>query len=83
MSGCVVDCRPVKLEAGEPLRRAVEGRYLILGDNRLLSFDVNALPDAVATWAIMMYHGREVYVEKAKEIVRVTRGLGQKIETLF
>ena len=47
MSGCAVDCRPVKIEAGEPLRRAVERRYLVLGENRLICFDVNALPDAV------------------------------------
>ena len=42
MSGCVTDCRPAKMEAGEPLRRAVERRYLVLGGDRLLCFDVNA-----------------------------------------
>lgn len=36
-----------------------------------------------ATWAVMMYHGKEGYVEKVKEIVRVVRGIAQKIKTLF
>lgn len=31
----------------------------------------------------MMYHGREGYVEKVKDIVRVTCSIASKIETLF
>lgn len=36
-----------------------------------------------ATWAVMMYHGREGYVEKVKDIVRVARSLAGKIESHF
>ena len=48
LAGCTTDCRTSHYENGEPLRRAAERRYLQLANDRLICFDVNALPDAVA-----------------------------------